>query len=425
MKLTEKKKNIIYKHIWFMIIVLLAVFAVRINYEFYLFMADKGREMLKAVSISLNAMGLIVLVVLLMMTVFEMQYRSRTTRYYIGLMSTTLFALAIEIITLVHEGDKIFENVEIALTAIDLCMGEVIMVFVCFYIVAFYNSTHSDYADYKYCYVAAGFNAIGVIVTLICTCTGRVFSFNNGIYERGDLYFVVGKAASITMIFVVVWIIRSGKSWGRHDLMASLLYLLVAMIASLAEAYFGINVTYVGAAIACVMAYVALQSKEIARIQMAEQGLINATMEDTLTGLKNRRAYEEELKKAENEPFVGIIFTDMNGLKFTNDNYGHMSGDEYLCKYAELLKKRFGTQGVFRISGDEFVVIKPYVSDMDFKLIVNDLKHDILHNDGIAAVGSAYGMGKDILKLIIDAERDMYRDKKDYYERTGKDRRTV
>ncbi len=425
MKLKEKQKNIIYKHIWLAIIVLLAIFAIRINYEFYLFMADKGSEMIKAVSISLNAMALIVLVVLLMMTVFEMQYRSRTTRYYIGLMSSTLIALASEIIILIHNGDKNFVNIETALTAINLCMGEIIIVFACFYVVAFYNSTHSDYVDYKYCYAAGIFNTIGIFTTLLLSCTGRVFTYQNGNFEKGDLYFVVGKASAITMLFVLLWVIRNIKKWGRHDFMAILLYLLVMTGGSAADIYVQIDINYVGAAISCIMAYVALQSKEIARIQMAEQGLINATMEDSLTGLKNRRAYEEELKKAENEPYVGIIFTDMNGLKFTNDNFGHMSGDEYLCKYAMLLKKRFGTQGVFRISGDEFVVIKPYISDMDFKLIVNDLKYDILNNDGLAAIGAAYGEGKNVLKLIIDAERDMYRDKKDYYERTGKDRRTV
>jgi len=65
------------------------------------------------------------------------------------------------------------------------------------------------------------------------------------------------------------------------------------------------------------------------------------TYHDSLTGLYNRTFFEEELKRLdreENLPLT-IIFGDLNGLKLTNDVFGHTAGDELLKKSAEALKK--------------------------------------------------------------------------------------
>ena len=69
---------------------------------------------------------------------------------------------------------------------------------------------------------------------------------------------------------------------------------------------------------------------------------------DSLTGLKNRRAYEE----SQRQPVTASI--DVDSLKWINDNMGHSSGDEMLQKMGNALQKEFGN--AFHISGDEFIV---------------------------------------------------------------------
>ncbi|MBQ8249873.1 MAG: diguanylate cyclase [Clostridia bacterium] len=83
---------------------------------------------------------------------------------------------------------------------------------------------------------------------------------------------------------------------------------------------------------------------------------------DSLTGIKNRTAYDEateELDKKINcaNPSFGVLVADINNLKDTNDKYGHDVGNELIIHTAKILGETFKSSSLFRIGGDEFVVI--------------------------------------------------------------------
>lgn len=80
---------------------------------------------------------------------------------------------------------------------------------------------------------------------------------------------------------------------------------------------------------------------------------------DFLTGLANRRQCELMLDQVEAEGMpYGLIMMDVNGLKETNDKYGHDFGDELLKDFSAVLSQVFGKVGtVGRMGGDEFIVI--------------------------------------------------------------------
>ena len=83
---------------------------------------------------------------------------------------------------------------------------------------------------------------------------------------------------------------------------------------------------------------------------------------DALTGLKNKAAYNEYTAQldadiAEGRAAFAIIMIDVNFLKRVNDTYGHERGNEYLINAAKLACTVFGEELVYRIGGDEFVVI--------------------------------------------------------------------
>lgn len=76
-----------------------------------------------------------------------------------------------------------------------------------------------------------------------------------------------------------------------------------------------------------------------------------------LFSLKNRRAHDAFVAELEKGaiPFVCVISIDLNGLKTTNDEYGHAAGDELIFGAAECLSKAFeGIGNVYRMGGDEF-----------------------------------------------------------------------
>ncbi len=83
---------------------------------------------------------------------------------------------------------------------------------------------------------------------------------------------------------------------------------------------------------------------------------------DALTGVKNMTAYQDASKQLEEQMRVGrpefaVIVMDINGLKEINDNYGHDFGDMMIIDACRLICKTFKHSPVYRIGGDEFVVI--------------------------------------------------------------------
>ena len=115
--------------------------------------------------------------------------------------------------------------------------------------------------------------------------------------------------------------------------------------------------------------------RDITRRKVLENSLEYLSYNDQLTGLRNRRFYEEELKRIdvkENLPLT-LILGDVNGLKLINDSFGHVVGDELISKVAEIIKKgcRAGDIAA-RLGGDEFIILLPKTDgDKADKIIKN------------------------------------------------------
>ena len=94
---------------------------------------------------------------------------------------------------------------------------------------------------------------------------------------------------------------------------------------------------------------------------------------DQLTGLYNRRFYEEELERldtARNLPLT-IAMGDLNGLKLVNDSFGHRIGDELLKKVAEIIKRGCRADDIIaRVGGDEFVIILPNTDSSEAEKVI-------------------------------------------------------
>lgn len=98
-----------------------------------------------------------------------------------------------------------------------------------------------------------------------------------------------------------------------------------------------------------------------------KEELIRIGYEDSLTGLKNRRYYEENLSRLdikENYPLT-IIMADINGLKLINDAFGHAAWDKLMIESANILKNlRIENCLSARIGGDEFVLVLPNTNEI-------------------------------------------------------------
>lgn len=143
---------------------------------------------------------------------------------------------------------------------------------------------------------------------------------------------------------------------------------------------------------------------------------------DTLTGIGNRFYYNNFCNKynsREEKLPIGIIFSDLNGLKYVNDNFGHKQGDEYIKKFSDMLVREFGSEVCCRISGDEFIVfIEGEIENIfieraeSFHQKLQDME------EPIASMGYVWENNpQNVETPIKEAETAMYMDKHEFYAR--------
>ncbi|MCR4807501.1 MAG: GGDEF domain-containing protein [Lachnospiraceae bacterium] len=133
---------------------------------------------------------------------------------------------------------------------------------------------------------------------------------------------------------------------------------------------------------------------------------------DALTGIRNKRGYETEIQRINKgivmgNNKVGVVMVDMNDLKKVNDNYGHEKGDKVICSLCDILCSIFKRSPVFRIGGDEFVVI---VSNYDYTNLesnVDKFKACIEHNMNENELEPWERASAAIGYAIFDAEQDI------------------
>lgn len=142
---------------------------------------------------------------------------------------------------------------------------------------------------------------------------------------------------------------------------------------------------------------------------------------DKLTSLYNRAYMESIIPIIQTEEYMplSIIFIDMNGLKLTNDVFGHKIGDQYLCRMAQVLRSECKNDDIVaRWGGDEFVVLVPKSTEENARILCQKLR-DACERAGHKPIklSASFGCrtcddcGADFLQAITEAEKDMYSDK--------------
>lgn len=163
------------------------------------------------------------------------------------------------------------------------------------------------------------------------------------------------------------------------------------------------------------------------RVQL-EDKLKERAIRDSLTGLFNRRYFNETLQKEVERSKRGgrplaFLMLDVNRFKEINDSYSHQTGDKILQEVANLLKENVRSADiVIRYGGDEFLIILPETNGEASKIINRirkelekwNQKQDILDFPLTLAIGSSYwdpGSDLNVEEALKKADREMYEDK--------------
>lgn len=175
---------------------------------------------------------------------------------------------------------------------------------------------------------------------------------------------------------------------------------------------------YVGAAL---VNYIRRWSARMAEVRNSEM-LREQAYTDALTGIGNRLAFNQAIDKADYRNIVLFSF-DVNNLKYYNDHFGHLKGDQLIVRGAELLTDVFGD--VYRTGGDEFMAIKTGMTEpeaLGLRSKLSESAADASGADMIMEIACGYAMYRDgdrsCEDLMKRADQWMYEDKKLIKERS-------
>jgi len=164
--------------------------------------------------------------------------------------------------------------------------------------------------------------------------------------------------------------------------------------------------------------------------------LLKKATTDFMTGLSNRAAFYDELRRkitfSRRSPLnFGVVILDMDGLKYINDNFGHLAGDAAINEFAFRIRTASReTDTVARLGGDEFGIIGTDLKSSDdgdtlTNRLYEEIERPFSFEDSVLPFGGSIGYAifpkdsNDIQTLIDIADKAMYRVKKERKARSA------
>ena len=154
---------------------------------------------------------------------------------------------------------------------------------------------------------------------------------------------------------------------------------------------------------------------------------------DHVTDVGNKASYKLHIDKIDEEiksgiAKFGVAFFDINEIKKVYSNYGYEAADELMYDCARLIKKLFGEQGIYHITGDEFIAITTGDSQLDMDILLAKFENELksynseqgrLHKLYVAKGASVYKPNKhnDYRQVFVEAKEKSDKDKAEYYEK--------
>ena len=251
------------------------------------------------------------------------------------------------------------------------------------------------------------------IINFISLYNGMVFSLDGeGQLKRGPLgylpYILVGIYSAL-LVYILVK--RSNK---RYAEIFPIIFLCFAFVSGLILP-FALGKDF--SKLFCVTIVIAVFVHYVFSIlQLMEK--------DSLTGLLNRQAFYASI---EDDPkgINALVSIDMNGLKAINDNEGHAAGDKALATIAHcFLQASAARQSVYRIGGDEFVIICRRATEDDVIQLIERIRKNVSKTKYKCAIGySFYPNGTDAIDdMLKESDEKMYADKSAFYAAKGEGR---
>jgi len=211
--------------------------------------------------------------------------------------------------------------------------------------------------------------AVNLAATVLSVCGGdflfRVVEGNR--YVRGPLYYLTPAMCYVYLIYYLRYAHRMRKAMLRREHVWIFLAMMPMAVAGVAQVLFeGIYVTWLAAAFSVLILYCGI--------------VVNQANSDYLTGLANRRRFDNQLKAAleSDAAKTALILIDIDNFKSINDQYGHVMGDRALEAVGGALRHSARKRDlVARIGGDEFAILAEVKDILDAERIAARVRESL------------------------------------------------
>ena len=250
-----------------------------------------------------------------------------------------------------------------------------------------------------------------LIIDIVSIFTGIVFSINDS-YEmvRGPLGFLPYAISGLYMVLLIYLLIRRCNK--RLVEIVPIVFLSIALASGVIFPFiFGSKFSQIFCTIIAVSLFIYYVFT-----------IVELGKKDGLTGVLNREAYYIETRR-DYKDITAIISIDMNGLKTINDTYGHAAGDEALVTLALCFNNAIkARQSVYRMGGDEFVIVCRKTSKEEVEALVNKIKKSVSDTKYSCSIGYSYHLEGTVKleDLLKESDKEMYSDKAEFYKNKSK-----
>ena len=254
---------------------------------------------------------------------------------------------------------------------------------------------------------------MNTVLCFISVPTGIVFFISeDNHFFRGTLGYLPYFINALYLLYLIISLFRHSRSQ-KEDFrlilyisLTSVMCLILPLFASDSTSHW-FNMTI---AVNVMLYYVFLLQK--------------STKHDPLTNLLNRQSYYTDAERYSNN-ITAVVAMDMNGLKEINDREGHKAGDTALQVLADCFwKAAHHGQRVYRIGGDEYMILCIDTTEDEVLSLIERIRQELAKTPYTCSIGYAMKTEDSTIdKLYQLADAMLYKDKKKFYERTGKDRR--
>ena len=257
-----------------------------------------------------------------------------------------------------------------------------------------------------YLYLPAVLNAV---LCLISIPTGLVFYIaQDNHFHRGTLGYLTYIVDALYLVYFIANLFKGTKA-RKEDypmlvfmtMTAVLCLTMPLFMENMASHWFNVTIT-----IDLTLYYVFL--------------LQSFTKRDPLTKLLNRQSYYSDAEKHMSE-ITAFVAIDMDGLKEINDTRGHTAGDTALKTLADCFwKAAQRKQRVYRIGGDEYVILCVNSTEQDVKALIERIKDEVAKTSYTCSVGYAMKDKDSTIDTLYQlADANLYEEKKLFYARSG------